>query len=215
MATIKAEPEVKTELHPDDIKLEPGYYPAAADDELYEDAGDLEFFDPVTHNAAFNSIYLARMPKYVWEAWESIDDDEEIEIGQMRYWIENEKPQMQLLLNSDRPEHRELPKEYALTINGHDVNNTYIFTEEDLPGFKAKTQRRAEASALGIPLALLARREAEDKEKNDKEKEDADGAGGAGGKSKKKGGDRSQGQQRWQPYYRKAIPSKWKHLWSL
>jgi transcription initiation factor TFIIF subunit beta len=51
-----------------------------ADEDIYEDAGDLEFnTDP-----NFQRLYLARVPKYVWEAWSELDDDAEIEIGTIR-----------------------------------------------------------------------------------------------------------------------------------
>jgi hypothetical protein len=62
----------------------PGASPAAlSEDDIYEDAGDLEFnSDPV-----FQSLYLARVPKYVWEAWSKLDDDAEIQIGTLRMAI--------------------------------------------------------------------------------------------------------------------------------
>lgn len=51
-----------------------------ADEDIYEDAGDLEFnTDP-----NFQKLYLARVPKYVWEAWSKLDDDAEIQIGVIR-----------------------------------------------------------------------------------------------------------------------------------
>jgi transcription initiation factor TFIIF subunit beta len=62
----------------------PGASPAAlSEEDIYEDAGDLEFnSDPV-----FQSLYLARVPKYVWEAWSKLDDDAEIQIGTLRMAI--------------------------------------------------------------------------------------------------------------------------------
>lgn len=66
---IKADPDTK----PDS--------PGVLDDEdIYEDAGDLEFnTDP-----KFQAVYLARVPKYLWEAWAHLDDDAEIRIGTVR-----------------------------------------------------------------------------------------------------------------------------------
>lgn len=53
---------------------------ALSEDDIYEDAGDLEFnTDP-----ASQSMYLARVPKYIWEAWAKLDDDAEIQIGTIR-----------------------------------------------------------------------------------------------------------------------------------
>jgi transcription initiation factor TFIIF subunit beta len=51
-----------------------------ADDDIYEDAGDLEF----NRDPAWQGLYLARVPKGVWEAWSKLDDDAEIELGTIR-----------------------------------------------------------------------------------------------------------------------------------
>lgn len=48
------------------------------DDDLYEDAGDLDFTE------AGQNVWLSRLPRQLWENWAQIDDDEEIEIGTMR-----------------------------------------------------------------------------------------------------------------------------------
>jgi transcription initiation factor TFIIF subunit beta len=58
-----------------------GASPAALNDEdIYEDAGDLEF----NPDPEFQKLYLARVPRYVWEAWTKLDDDAEIHIGTIR-----------------------------------------------------------------------------------------------------------------------------------
>jgi transcription initiation factor TFIIF subunit beta len=54
--------------------------PAFADEDIYEDAGDLEF----NTDTKFQKLYLARMPKYVWDNWSKLDDDAEIHIGTIR-----------------------------------------------------------------------------------------------------------------------------------
>ena len=89
-----------------------------------------------------------------------------------------------MLLASDRPQHQLMPKEYTLDVLTMDAKNLFVFTEEDLPGFKAKSKARQEAAAAGIPLNLL-------KPKADK---------GEKPTYEKRG--------RYQPYYRKAIPSQ-------
>lgn len=91
---------------------------------------------------------------------------------------------MKLLLNSDLSEHQLVPKEYNLDIGTTAVNNTFVFTEEDLPGFKAKSKARTDAANMGFPASIL-RPKAERVEKPTY--------------------DRKRFQQ---PYYRKAIPSK-------
>jgi transcription initiation factor TFIIF subunit beta len=91
-----------------------------------------------------------------------------------------------MLLNADLPEHQRLPREYDIDVNSSTMQNHYIFSEEDLPGFKAKNKARAEAIAAGITPAMLRNKE------------------GGGGRPERPSYDR---RSRYQPYYRKAIPS--------
>lgn len=63
------------------IKPEPegvGASPAAQDDDVYEDAGDLDF------SGAEPGLYLTRIPKFLWEQWSKLDDNQEIQIGTLR-----------------------------------------------------------------------------------------------------------------------------------
>lgn len=64
------------------IKPEPdsiGASPAAhTDDDLYEDAGDLEFA------GSDQGLYLTRVPKFIWERWSQLDDNQEVTIGTVR-----------------------------------------------------------------------------------------------------------------------------------
>lgn len=69
-----------------DIAIKPdpeatGASPVAfADEDIYEDAGDLEFnTDP-----KYQKLYLARLPKYIWDNWHNLDDDAEIQLGTIR-----------------------------------------------------------------------------------------------------------------------------------
>ncbi|KAF6810958.1 transcription initiation factor IIF [Colletotrichum sojae] len=181
---IKQEPYIKPD--PDAVAA-----PSLDDDDLYEDAGDLEFFDPHSDQGSFGQAYLARVPKDLWDAWDSLPDDAEIEVGTMRQWdvvrpdgsVEH---RFKMLLNSDRAEHQLMPKEYDLEIGKELARSTFVFTEEDLPGFKAKSKARNDAANAGIPARLL-RPKQEKVEKKPFEK-----------------------RGRWQPYYRKAIPKKTK-----
>lgn len=178
---------VKTE--PEETKPE-----VVDDEDLYEDAGDLEFYDNT--NAHNESLYLARVPRYMWDAWlklaERAGDNDEIQIGTLRTWKEpapggegHVKDKLRMLLHPGCPEHQVLPREYDLEILASDVNNHFIFSEEDLPGFKARNKARAEAASAGIPSSLLRPKP------------------GAG--VEKPTYDR---RSRFQPYYRKAIPSE-------
>lgn len=57
-----------------------GMSPGAMDEDVYEDDGELEYnMDP---NA--NALYMAKVPKYLWERWATLDDDAEIHIGTIR-----------------------------------------------------------------------------------------------------------------------------------
>lgn len=58
-------------------------------------------------------------------------------------------------LRPDMAAHQSLPKEYNMDVVNHDVNNTFVFTEQDLPSFAAKNKERAAALAQGIPAHLL------------------------------------------------------------
>ena len=78
--SIKAEnpvngqtPHIKPD--PDSIGASPAPH---TDDDLYEDAGDLEFA------GADQGLYLTRLPKFLWERWSQLDDDQEVTIGTVR-----------------------------------------------------------------------------------------------------------------------------------
>jgi hypothetical protein len=80
-APIKAEPEDGS----------PAAVATPVDEEdLYEDAGDLEFYDKNSETRSAETMYLARVPKYVWEAWMKLatrlGDDDEVQIGTLRTW---------------------------------------------------------------------------------------------------------------------------------
>ncbi|KAM5383675.1 hypothetical protein ACJZ2D_001912 [Fusarium nematophilum] len=168
------------------------------EDDLYEDAGDLEFYDKSAPNRAFDTLYLARVPRYMWDAWikltERLGDDDEIQIGTLRTWNE-QKPdggvdtKLRMLLAPNCPEHQLLPREYDLDVLEPNVSNHFIFSEEDLPGFKAKSKARQDAANAGIPASLLRQR-----------------AGNGGGPERPSYDRRS----RFQPYYRKAVPKRTK-----
>ncbi len=78
------------------IKSEADVDSPMADDEL-DDAGDLEFFDTNNPDNPLGKLYLTRLPNYVWQAWDSLDDDAEIQIGTVRLWSENGKVNAQSL----------------------------------------------------------------------------------------------------------------------
>ena len=67
-----------------------------------------------------------------------------------------------MLLKSDLSQHQDVPKEYNLDITDPQVNNTFVFTEQDLPGYASKNKAKADAIKAGIPAYLM-------KSKNEKE----------------------------------------------
>ncbi|RQM05217.1 hypothetical protein DH86_00004234, partial [Scytalidium sp. 3C] len=176
-----AEPVIKPD--PD----APGASPANfEEDDIYEDAGDLEFnTDP-----KFQTLYLARVPKYLWEAWSKLDDDAEIRIGTIRQTSEvtpdgQQKTSLSMLLSPEIAAHQMVPKEYVLDVTEESVRNTFVFTEQDLPGFKSKSKTKFDPSSANMPARLT-------KEKQQKPitKTPYDA------------------NKRFQPYFRKAIPKR-------
>ncbi|KAI0478830.1 transcription initiation factor IIF, beta subunit-domain-containing protein [Xylariaceae sp. FL0804] len=192
MASVKPDPGVKPEpnIKPDPEDVGPSPAPMSEDD-IYEDAGDLEFADlnPQT-NAADASVYLTHIPKYLYDAWAHLDDDAEIKIGTVRQWSETGRDgqtsqHIALLLDHNQPRHQSIPKEYTLDVKDMALSNTFLFTEQDLPGFKNKSQ----GANSSLPPHLRRRQERQHEKPQEKTQPD--------GVIKKK-----------QPYYRKAIPKK-------
>ena len=58
----------------------------AADDDIYEDAGDLDFTD------AAKSLLLVKVPNWLWKTWEDMGEDQEIQIGTVRVEGDLKKP---------------------------------------------------------------------------------------------------------------------------
>jgi transcription initiation factor TFIIF subunit beta len=68
--------QVKIKPEPDSRVASPS---AMSEDDIYEDAGDLDF-GPGQDKA----VWLVRIPKFLWDQWEQIGDDEEVELGKVR-----------------------------------------------------------------------------------------------------------------------------------
>ncbi|CAZ85590.1 unnamed protein product [Tuber melanosporum] len=177
---IKPDPDVKIEDA--DIKAE---VLDADDDELYEDAGDLDM------SKGDKAVWLVKLPSFVAERWNEIDDNEEIVLGVVKV---NPKDTSNLKLSLERNQANgdEIPTEYDLRITNMEVNNTFVFTEKDMPGFSSKLNTGGvKEGEPAIPARLLYQHR--DRESNS--------GGGGGGKG-------NWGKQRYQPYVRKAIPKR-------
>lgn len=187
---VKPEPEEEAPVMP------------MEEDDPDEDAGDLEFYDENAPGNQFETLYLARIPRYMWDAWfklvEGLGDDDEIQLGTLRTWNEptpdatveggmRDVTKLRMLLDPGRPEHQLIPREYDLDIFDRDVHNHFIFSEQDLPSYKEKNRARNEAVSSGIPAHLLRQR--------------------AQANGQEPGPQRHTWKNRFQPYYRKAIPS--------
>ncbi|KAI1913451.1 hypothetical protein LOZ12_003183 [Ophidiomyces ophidiicola] len=135
--SFKTEPTPAIKSEPDTKDIDS---PMLSDDDIYEDAGDLDFA------SAAQDVWLTRIPKSLWEQWSKLDDDEEIQIGTVR--VEGPATDIKRisLRLHDVPQNEGVPKDYNLkrqNINAdrtaYTVQNTFIFTEKDLPGYKDRT----------------------------------------------------------------------------
>lgn len=68
------EPSIKIESHSID-EVTPAL---TDDDDLYEDTGDLDY------SSSTQGLILTRIPKFLWESWAQLDDDDEIQLGTIR-----------------------------------------------------------------------------------------------------------------------------------
>jgi transcription initiation factor TFIIF subunit beta len=136
MNGIKAEPSVKTETG--DLYM---------DDEFYEDTGELAL--PKT-NEPQKDVWLTRIPDWLYDAvsnWEEIsegNDNDEIQIGEVYAFattsgVDSSKP-MRIFLNDQWRNKAKLPSAFQLDpapASDQVLGNTYVFTEANLPGYKA------------------------------------------------------------------------------
>ncbi|KAL1965804.1 hypothetical protein VTN77DRAFT_5125 [Rasamsonia byssochlamydoides] len=177
-APVKQEPGSTPYIKPDPDSRET---PAGtlSDEDIYEDAGDLDF------SQAGQNVWLTRIPKALWEHWSKLDDDEEIQIGTIR--VEGDPTDIKrvsLRLN-EHPGNKDIPKDYILkrqNVNpdntSYAVQNSYIFTEKDLPGYK----NRADV-VFGEARSLLY-------------------------ESMKREARKKTHKKKWEPYVRKTIPKQ-------
>jgi transcription initiation factor TFIIF subunit beta len=86
------EPQIKPD--PDSL----GASPAAQDDDVYEDAGDLDFSESEP------GLYLTRIPKFLWDKWSKLDDNQEIQIGTVR--VEGKLSDIKRVRSNLRVHHR-------------------------------------------------------------------------------------------------------------
>lgn len=98
--------------------------------------------------------------------------------------------QVSLLLNSSALKSQNVPLEYNMHVMNRDTLNTFIFTEQDLPGYNSKSGVNFKAGGYAeapsnpriVPRPAFQHRPGQGPQRVDKNK-------------------------KWQPYFRKAIPS--------
>ena len=94
---IKME-EQSTLLGDLDVKKEPATPTEQLDDDIYEDAGDLDFSEMNP-----GSVFLARMPQYLWKTWSEKEDEQDVQIGTIRIEGAMDQPQTVYPLNLCSP----------------------------------------------------------------------------------------------------------------
>lgn len=75
MTSVKMESTPTIKPDPDTKDPTPG---AMSEDDIYEDTGDLDF------SGAKQEVWLTKIPRFLYDNWSKLDDDEEIQIGTVR-----------------------------------------------------------------------------------------------------------------------------------
>ena len=79
-----------------------------SDEDLYEDAGDLDY------TGSTQALILTRIPKFLWENWTQLSDDDEIQIGTIRYEGDPEDPKRVC-----HPADTSMPTKYVFDISAN------------------------------------------------------------------------------------------------
>jgi transcription initiation factor TFIIF subunit beta len=112
---------------------------------------------------------------------------------------------LKLFLEKNAINGEDIPVEYDLNITNMEVTNTYVFTEQDLPGYESKMETGVKEGDPAIPARFLYQNRQREQAKNDGASTtgSSDGGGGSGG-----GHGKNWKNNRYQPYFRKAIPKR-------
>ncbi|KAK2784856.1 hypothetical protein FQN53_008189 [Emmonsiellopsis sp. PD_33] len=154
-----------------------------SDEDIYEDTGDLDFAN------AMQDVWLTRIPKMLWENWSRLEDDEEIQIGTVRVEGGPTDIKRVSLRLDDIPQTKGVPKDYTLrrqNVNADKsafaVQNTFIFTEKDLPGYQDRTHVLFNEAQTHGRSYLYEQMKRDSRKRNNRKK--------------------------WEPYTRKTIPKQ-------
>lgn len=89
-----------------------------------------------------------------------------------------------MLLSNQIAQHQTIPKEYELEVTEQSVKNTFVFSEQDIPGFKSRSRQKFDLETANMPARLT-----RPKNENPMARQPYDP------------------NRRFQPYFRKAVPS--------
>ena len=118
---------------------------------LDEDDVDEDSLDLNTTNADAK-VWLVRLPKFLMEKWKDVSSTSGNDLGKVRIKNGGAEPwQVKLVLN-ESPENDNIPHEYDIKLVKKVVDNTYVFTEKDLPNYK-KRAAMAESGLLSEAAA--------------------------------------------------------------
>lgn len=123
----------------DDVSLSPPEAGAGepggvkTEDDDFEDSLDLDV------SGAESKVWLVRMPRFLMDRWKNVDEVSGKDLGKVRIrnGSSNEPWKVKLCLN-DSPENEDVPHEYDINLVKKVVDNTYVFTESDLPEYQKK-----------------------------------------------------------------------------
>ncbi|KIW01047.1 uncharacterized protein PV09_07561 [Verruconis gallopava] len=133
------------------LKMEPGFVKdePSMDDLDMADIDEVGGYEDDTGELIFpktlSTGWLVRVPKDLWNMLSTLDEEQEIEIGQIKIW-ENTDPKgkttetIRLQLNSQiaNKDLTLVPKQYDLTSQVSAPKNTFVFSEKNLPGFRPR-----------------------------------------------------------------------------
>lgn len=106
-------------------------------DETYEDSLDLDMSREDT------KVWLVRLPKFLMEKWKDVESNSGKELGKVRIdkssaGSGNQPWKVKLVLN-DTQEAAGIPHEYDIALVKQVVDNTFVFSEKDMPKYDKQT----------------------------------------------------------------------------
>lgn len=119
------------------------------DDEGYEDTGDLEIPQHLPE------AWMLRLPQIIYDRWNEIREDEEIQLGEL--WQYPQAHKWYMMLDDTLKQNQDLPKRSKINVALADktddgrpadaekpvkvVKNTFVFSEQDLPSKRRKAKQ--------------------------------------------------------------------------